>query len=332
MGAQLPPRAALQLAAPIADKLKGAAGRRCGSTWARRRRGPAGRGRGVALGVAKRECAGPSSASSGGTRFRDCAATNALDPAALLESGTVPKTFLMTSSARLLPHALPTRLCAHSFLNTMSKFAQDELAFGGVQRWLPRAQHSAALRSICRSVVDNSDGVNVWASWVLLVFMISDARIRHLISASPISDLEVAAALVFTAYGRAEVTHRARLEEKVEAARASKQPKLEEEEEEGAPLDYEDDVNEAGQRFMEEEPAASAEAAAEAAVSGGNDHHSPLSAKRKRSGGGGLGGGLGGEAAAAAAASRRSCRPTARRFSSTGTPPSAPSTRPCSRR
>ena len=168
----------------------------------------------MSLGIAKHE-------SLKHDAVRDPGATSAVSPAKLVSVGAQrPKShFVMTSSARLLPQALPTRLCAHSFLDTMKIFAQDELEFGGIQRWLPPAQHSKSVQSICRSVVDNADGVNVWASWVLLVYMISDPRLRPLISNSSISDLEVAAAVVFTAYGRSEVTHRARLEEAAEAKR-----------------------------------------------------------------------------------------------------------------
>ncbi|MAT10382.1 MAG: hypothetical protein CMM02_05165 [Rhodopirellula sp.] len=233
----------------------------------------------LSLGVAKHE-------SLKHEAVRDPAATSALSPAKLVSVGAQrPKShFIMTSSARLLPQALPTRLCAHSFLDTMKIFAQDELEFGGIQRWLPPAQHSKSVQSICRSVVDNADGVNVWASWVLLVYMISDPRLRPLISNASISDLEVAAAVVFTAYGRSEVTHRARLEETAEAKRQQQlatlhlQPMVKQ-------GDYEDYCPES----MTTSPASSiATPAAASALSKGG---SALSAKRKRASNSGAGSG-----------------------------------------
>ena len=225
----------------------------------------------VSLGIAKHE-------SLKHDAVRDPGATSAVSPAKLVSVGAQrPKShFVMTSSARLLPQALPTRLCAHSFLDTMKIFAQDELEFGGIQRWLPPAQHSKSVQSICRSVVDNADGVNVWASWVLLVYMISDPRLRPLISNSSISDLEVAAAVVFTAYGRSEVTHRARLEEAAEAKRQqSATLALQYLVKEG---NHEDHCTES----MTTSPASSvATPAATSALSKGS---SALSAKRKRAG------------------------------------------------
>ena len=119
--------------------------------------------------------------------------------------------FVATSSTRLLPHALPTRIGAHDLLTTMREFATLELEVGKIRSLVP--QQVTSLKSICNKICDNTDGVNVWASWVLLIHMLSDPRLRKLVQASPITDHEVAVAYLFTNYARAEVTRRARMDQ-----------------------------------------------------------------------------------------------------------------------
>ena len=137
-------------------------------------------------------------------------ATCAMHPTQLFANDPLPSTFVMTSSARLLPHALPTRINAHSFLNTMRTIAKNELDFGQIRQRVP--QQIESLRAICNSIVDATDGVNVWASWILLVYMLTDPRLRRLVQATSITDLEASTAFVFQNYGRAEITRRARLD------------------------------------------------------------------------------------------------------------------------
>ena len=127
--------------------------------------------------------------------------------------------FVMTSSTRLLPHALPTRINAHNFLTTMQGFAMSELEAGAIRSLVP--QQVASLRTICNHIVDKTDGVSIWAAWVLLVHMLSDPRLRRLVQASPVSDGEVAVAYLFTNYARAEVTRRARAAQKEAAEKAA---------------------------------------------------------------------------------------------------------------
>jgi len=119
--------------------------------------------------------------------------------------------FVVTSSTRLLPHALPVRIGAHNLLMTMREFATRELEAGMIRSLVPQQVNS--LKSICNKICDNTDGVNVWASWVLLVHMLSDPRLRKLVQASPVTDHEVAVAYLFTNYARAEVTRRARMDQ-----------------------------------------------------------------------------------------------------------------------
>jgi hypothetical protein len=141
-------------------------------------------------------------------------ATTALDTASLVAPGSsiydAPDVFLVTSSTRLLPHALPTRMCASNFLDSMRLVAQSELRMGTLRSVLP--QQLSALSTVCNHIVDRTDGVSIWAAWVLLVHMLSDPRLRRLVKNSAISDMEAATANLFQNYARAEVTRRARMD------------------------------------------------------------------------------------------------------------------------
>jgi hypothetical protein len=132
------------------------------------------------------------------------------------------RVFVVTSSTRLLPHALPIRVARHNFLATMQGFASAELEMGAIRSLVP--QQVTSLKSICVKICDKTDGVSVWAAWVLLIHMLSDPRLRKLVRASPITDHEVAVAYLFTNYARAEVTRRARMEQAVAQKLRDKPP------------------------------------------------------------------------------------------------------------
>ena len=168
----------------------------------------------VALGVAKR-CFGESS---------DPGATTATDVSRLVDGRKtrMEGLFVVTSSTRLLPHAMPVRIVSHNLLTTMHEFATNELEVGAIRSLVP--QQVESLRVICTKIVDKADGVSVWAAWVLLVHMLSDPRLRKLVRASPIADHEVAAAYLFTNYARAEVTRRARMDQQLEEKRKKEHP------------------------------------------------------------------------------------------------------------
>ena len=164
----------------------------------------------VAMGVARRAFGHAS----------DPGSTIATNLAQFVDGTTASKTgpFVVTSSTRLLPHALPIRIGAHNLLTTMRGFASRELEAGMIRSLVP--QQVASLRSICVKICDRADGVNVWAAWVLLIHMLSDPRLRKLVQASPITDHEVSAAYLFTNYARAEVTRRARMDQAANQKRA----------------------------------------------------------------------------------------------------------------
>ena len=189
----------------------------------------------VALGVAKRRFG----------RASDPGATIATDVSRLVDGrrSRLSGLFVVTSSTRLLPHAMPVRIVSHNLLTTMHEFATNELEVGAIRSLVP--QQVESLKLICNKIIDKADGVSVWAAWVLLVHMLSDPRLRKLVRASPITDHEVAAAYLFTNYARAEVTRRARMDQQLEEKRKRELGKAvarEEEEEE----DGEDDGDEGG--------------------------------------------------------------------------------------
>lgn len=146
----------------------------------------------VAMGVARRAFG----------RASDPGATIATNLAQFVDGATAPRTgpFVVTSSTRLLPHALPIRIGAHNLMTTMRGFASRELEAGMIRSLVP--QQVASLKSICVKICDRADGVNVWAAWVLLIHMLSDPRLRKLVRESPITDHEVSAAYLFTNYAR----------------------------------------------------------------------------------------------------------------------------------
>ena len=165
----------------------------------------------IALGAARRIAVDAT-----GVKPDDPRATIALDTATLVDDNTRTrhaslneKVFIVATSARLLPHALPTRLAQHSFLESMKEFARGELEMGMIRQRVP--QQVDALRSVCNAVVDNTEGTSVWAAWVLLCHMLSDARLRRLIRSSAITDMDAATAALFQSYARGEITRRARM-------------------------------------------------------------------------------------------------------------------------
>ena len=221
----------------------------------------------------------------------DPSATMALDTATLVANETIPETttavFIVASTTRLLPHALPTRVASHSFLDTMKVFAQSELEMGVIRARVP--QQVESLRAVCNSIVDSTEGVNVWAAWALLVHMLSDPRLRRMVQTSPISDMEAATAFLFQGYARAEITRRARLETEPKSGTKKKQKTTKDDEEEPEIADYDELLEENDDDDAKAETASVSEASTDATMQlvvqfekrDAADQHT-LSLKRKR--------------------------------------------------
>ena len=143
-----------------------------------------------------------------GVRVANPSATFCLDSSSLVNGCSLEGEGIVTCSARLLCHSLPVRICSHSLLRSMTDLAHRELQEGVIRKRSPHQVDS--LRLICLTVVDNVNGLNVWGSWCLLVYCLSDPRLRHLIQQTRINELDAAVATLFVGYGRSEVTRRAR--------------------------------------------------------------------------------------------------------------------------
>ena len=178
----------------------------------------------LSLAAAKHECE-----FGNGIKLSNLSATNALEPCSLVDptrspsSGPKYKPFLLTSTSRLLPHALSTRLCSHSFIDTMKSIARNEMEMGVLSQLVP--QRSDSLVNLCQTIAMDVDGINVWSSWVLLCFMLDEPRLRPLVQLSPITDIEASTARVFQNYGRSEVTRRARLDANASKVQAEEKAK-----------------------------------------------------------------------------------------------------------
>ena len=161
----------------------------------------------VALGVAKHVCR-----DRYGMRLSDPVASIAIDTASFVTDvdarGRDDRVFIVSSTARLLPHALPTRIAQHSLLDTMREFAKSELEVGTIRQRVP--QQLDALRSVCNATLDTTEGTSVWAAWILLLHMLSDPRLRRLVQSSRVSDMDAATAALFEGYAGGEVTKRAK--------------------------------------------------------------------------------------------------------------------------
>ena len=87
------------------------------------------------------------------------AATAARPTAELVAVGAArldaAQSLFVTSSARLLPHALPTRLCSHNLLDSMRAFAQSELDGHDPQR---RAAADRFAQGGGNAIIDRTDG------------------------------------------------------------------------------------------------------------------------------------------------------------------------------
>jgi len=127
-------------------------------------------------------------------------------------SGVAP--LVLASTARLVQHALPRRLCKTSFLTTMKALARDQLANFCIN------DQNHPLEVICNHIVHDHTGMNVWASWALVEYLVTEPRAREFARAR-LGDLDVATALVCLEYGEKEIRWRERKTQNAEARRAA---------------------------------------------------------------------------------------------------------------
>jgi len=147
------------------------------------------------------------------------ACTGAVDPAALVDGcdhghesehgipaapaavadGESP--FVHVSTSRLIQHALPCRLRVASLLQTAKALANNQL----LNRVFCNENHP--LDVVCTHITTNVSGMNVWAAWALVKFLVTEPRLRvH--ARTHFSDSDVAVAVTCLSYGEKEIQWR----------------------------------------------------------------------------------------------------------------------------
>lgn len=149
-------------------------------------------------------------------------ATNAFDPCLFAQCASWrrttrhwekedPPSVAIVSTNELVYSAKPTKLGYECIVSAGTTLAQGEIAGQLLSACVPCPPFM--LRHICEAVVDGGYVAEpMWASIVLVVFACSDPRTRELLrSRTRLTDIDIQTAFVLEAYGRAEITRRARL-------------------------------------------------------------------------------------------------------------------------
>lgn len=133
--------------------------------------------------------------------------------------------FVTTTTTQLLYNVCPTKLGDGSVIGVARMLARKELEDQYISETMGYA--SEMLTCICDAIVapGEYDQDAVWSSWFLIVYMMSDPRGRRLLANVPLTDLDYHVAVAFEAYGRAELTRRARLRRQQQSAAEAKRSK-----------------------------------------------------------------------------------------------------------
>ena len=141
-------------------------------------------------------------------------ATNAANPCTLwaVDVDDWNELLAITMSSRLLFNALPTKLGSGCVITVARELAAAELDLCKISECMGTSNH--VLDGICKSILQPGQFQldAVWASWVLVVYCSCHPDGRSLLRATALTDVDFATATAFEAYGRAEITRRARLE------------------------------------------------------------------------------------------------------------------------
>lgn len=135
-----------------------------------------------------------------------------LRPRALLNPPE-EEAFVVASTSRLLPNSLVPFTVAGSLLATLKEVAADEIKSRVISAEIHQDKDSS-LPAICNRIVSSdgsSAGDEVWASFALLSYLIHEPRGREIVRRYRITDFCAHVSETFLAYGRAEITRRARL-------------------------------------------------------------------------------------------------------------------------
>lgn len=153
-----------------------------------------------------------------GVRIGNPMATNAANAASLwrvpLDDPTVSteELFPLTMTSRLVFNANPAKLGAGCVLAVAKEIARAELDDCAVSERMGNANFM--LEGLCKAIClpGEYELDAVWASWVLVVYLSCHPEGRSLLRGTSLTDVDYQTATAFEAYGRAEITRRARLE------------------------------------------------------------------------------------------------------------------------
>jgi hypothetical protein len=156
-----------------------------------------------------------------GLTVANAMATNAADPCILWKRWALDDVFAITISSQLVFNANPARLGMGSVLATARDIAEKELAFSLISERF--GTDSVVLGTICSAIVSPARSCcdPVWSSFVLVVYLLSHTEGRAILRETALTDVDFQTAVAFEAYGRAEITRRARLEQQQAAQKAA---------------------------------------------------------------------------------------------------------------
>lgn len=152
------------------------------------------------------------------TNAANAAVLWAMAPSADNCSGLFP----ITMSSRLVFNANPTSLGAGCILTAARGLAIAELDMRAISERM--GSSSWMLDGLCRAILSPGEYQldSVWASWVLVVYLCCHPEGRVLLRGTQLTDVDYQTATAFEAYGRAEITRRARLDQAQEQATSRK--------------------------------------------------------------------------------------------------------------
>lgn len=155
-----------------------------------------------------------------GVKVRNPLATNAIDPclfAGVFDNQCGDELVGVVSTTQLVHNANPTKLGHDCILSAAKRLARLELTQEAISERMASANNM--LTAMCRSVGGGFEIDAAWAAIVLVVYLCSDPRGRPLLREyTALTDLDIQTACAFEAYGRGEVTRRARLTQERETA------------------------------------------------------------------------------------------------------------------
>ena len=169
-----------------------------------------------------------------------------LDPSVIShEDGHFP----VVMSSKLLFNSCPTKLSDTCVVTVAKALAMQELDVCLISERMTSSK--PILDGVCKAICfpGKYDLDSIWASWVLIVYLTSHPEGRAILRGTKLTDVDYQTASTFEAYGRAEITRRARLEAQQELAlkkrksvnssqpRASSEPRFDGPREEG--VDFE---------------------------------------------------------------------------------------------